>query len=131
MYAKSKNIKPVLNGLGISIISTSKGLMTDKQAKEARSAVKFFVTYGKTGYNMSRIGKSRFFQDKVQSLDGDIINVKGPKGSLARKLHPAVVFEIDNQVLNVSTDTSDKKESGAAGLYRSLIYNGVWRHRRL
>ncbi|WP_428161716.1 30S ribosomal protein S8 [Desulfobacter sp.] len=36
MYAKSKNIKPVLNGLGISIISTSKGLMTDKQAKEAK-----------------------------------------------------------------------------------------------
>ncbi|HAR35054.1 MAG: 30S ribosomal protein S8 [Desulfobacter postgatei] len=36
VYAKSKNIKPVLNGLGISIISTSKGLMTDKQAKEAK-----------------------------------------------------------------------------------------------
>ncbi len=35
VYSKSKNIKPVLNGLGISIISTSKGLMTDKQAKEA------------------------------------------------------------------------------------------------
>ncbi|WP_020589496.1 30S ribosomal protein S8 [Desulfobacter curvatus] len=36
VYAKSKSIKPVLNGLGISIISTSKGLMTDKQAKEAK-----------------------------------------------------------------------------------------------
>jgi small subunit ribosomal protein S8 len=35
VYAKSKSIKPVLNGLGISIVSTSKGLMTDKQAKEA------------------------------------------------------------------------------------------------
>ena len=35
VYSKSKNIKPVLNGLGISIISTSKGLMTDKQAREA------------------------------------------------------------------------------------------------
>ena len=35
VYAKSKQIKPVLNGLGISIVSTSKGLMTDKQALEA------------------------------------------------------------------------------------------------
>ncbi len=35
VYSKSKNIKPVLNGLGIAVISTSKGLMTDKQAKEA------------------------------------------------------------------------------------------------
>ncbi len=33
VYKKSKEIKPVLNGLGISILSTSKGLMTDKQAK--------------------------------------------------------------------------------------------------
>jgi small subunit ribosomal protein S8 len=35
IYSKSKQIKPVLNGLGISIVSTSKGLMTDKQAREA------------------------------------------------------------------------------------------------
>ncbi len=33
IYKKSKDIKPVLNGLGISILSTSKGLMTDKQAR--------------------------------------------------------------------------------------------------
>lgn len=35
VYSKSQQIKPVLNGLGISVISTSRGLMTDKQAKEA------------------------------------------------------------------------------------------------
>lgn len=32
VYVKGKDIKPVLNGLGIAILSTSKGLMTDKQA---------------------------------------------------------------------------------------------------
>jgi small subunit ribosomal protein S8 len=36
VYSKSKQIKPVLNGLGISIVSTSKGVMTDKQAIEAK-----------------------------------------------------------------------------------------------
>ncbi len=35
VYKKAKMIKPVLNGLGISIVSTSKGLVTDKQAREA------------------------------------------------------------------------------------------------
>ncbi|HAR35055.1 MAG TPA: 50S ribosomal protein L6 [Desulfobacter sp.] len=77
---------------------------------------------------MSRIGKKPVqLPDKVQiTLDGDIINVKGPKGSLARKLHPAVNVEIDNQVLNVSTDTSDKKKVALQGLYRSLIYNMVY-----
>ncbi len=34
VYTKSKEVQPVLNGLGISIVSTSKGLMTDKQAKK-------------------------------------------------------------------------------------------------
>lgn len=33
VYVKSKDIKPVLNGLGISILSTSQGVMTDKKAR--------------------------------------------------------------------------------------------------
>ena len=35
VYTKSDEIPRVLNGLGIAIISTSKGLMTDKEAREA------------------------------------------------------------------------------------------------
>ena len=34
VYAKANEIPHVLNGLGIAIISTSKGLMTDKEARE-------------------------------------------------------------------------------------------------
>jgi small subunit ribosomal protein S8 len=34
VYVRSKDIKPVLNGLGISILSTSKGIMTDKKARQ-------------------------------------------------------------------------------------------------
>lgn len=32
-YAGSQNLPRVLNGLGVAIISTSKGVMTDKEAK--------------------------------------------------------------------------------------------------
>lgn len=76
---------------------------------------------------MSRIGKKPVqLPDKVQiTLDGDTINVKGPKGSLDRKLHPAVNIEIGNQVLSVSTDTADKKKVALQGLFRSLIFNMV------
>ena len=35
VYAKAYEIPRVLNGLGIAIVSTSKGLMTDKEAREA------------------------------------------------------------------------------------------------
>jgi small subunit ribosomal protein S8 len=34
VYAKVEEIPRVLNGLGIAIISTSKGIMTDKQARK-------------------------------------------------------------------------------------------------
>ena len=33
VYAKSEELPRVLNGMGIAIISTSEGLMTDKQAR--------------------------------------------------------------------------------------------------
>ncbi|MFR9254969.1 MAG: 30S ribosomal protein S8 [Merdibacter sp.] len=36
VYAKVENMPRVLNGLGIAIISTSHGLMTDKEAKAKR-----------------------------------------------------------------------------------------------
>jgi small subunit ribosomal protein S8 len=33
IYLKSKDIQPVLNGMGIAVISTSKGIVTDKDAR--------------------------------------------------------------------------------------------------
>ncbi len=35
VYKKNKDVKPVLNGFGIAVLSTSKGIMTDKQARQA------------------------------------------------------------------------------------------------
>ena len=34
VYAKAEEVPKVLNGLGIAIISTSKGIMTDKEARK-------------------------------------------------------------------------------------------------
>ena len=34
VYVKAENIPTVLNGLGIAIVSTSKGVMTDKNARK-------------------------------------------------------------------------------------------------
>ena len=34
VYAKAEEVPRVLNGLGIAIISTSKGIMTDKEARK-------------------------------------------------------------------------------------------------
>jgi len=34
VYSKSADIKPVLNGLGVGIVSTSEGLLTDEAARQ-------------------------------------------------------------------------------------------------
>lgn len=36
IYRGADDIKPVLNGLGTAIVSTSRGLLTDRQAREMR-----------------------------------------------------------------------------------------------
>jgi len=37
VYAKADEVPRVLNGLGVAIISTSKGVMTDKEARQAKT----------------------------------------------------------------------------------------------
>lgn len=34
LFSKSRDLRPVLNGLGISIISTSKGVVSDREARQ-------------------------------------------------------------------------------------------------
>ena len=34
IYVKSREIKPVFNGMGVAILSTSKGIMTDRKARQ-------------------------------------------------------------------------------------------------
>jgi large subunit ribosomal protein L6 len=76
---------------------------------------------------MSRIGKKPVqLPDKVQvTMNGDIIQVKGPKGNLERQVHPAVTIEMNDTVLEVKTDREDKKKVALQGLFRSLISNMV------
>jgi len=34
VYVRSKDVKPIYNGMGIAILSTSRGIMTDRQARK-------------------------------------------------------------------------------------------------
>lgn len=34
VYSRSQDLKPVLNGLGISIVSTSRGVISDREARQ-------------------------------------------------------------------------------------------------
>jgi small subunit ribosomal protein S8 len=44
LYRRAAELKPVLDGLGISILSTNKGVMSDRQARAQRVGGEFLCT---------------------------------------------------------------------------------------
>lgn len=45
LYISYKNLKPVLSGFGYSVLSTSKGIMTDKEAKKAKQGGELLFSF--------------------------------------------------------------------------------------
>ena len=58
-------------------------------------------------------------------LDGHVITVKGPKGTLTRELHKDMKIEQEGNVIKVSRPSEDKMHKSLHGLTRTLIHNMV------
>ncbi len=76
---------------------------------------------------MSRIGKKIVTIPKGVEIKvvGEHLQVKGPKGSLSEKLHPAVKIEIADGVLTVVKIREEKGDDAVHGLMRSLTANMI------
>jgi large subunit ribosomal protein L6 len=76
---------------------------------------------------MSRVGKKPVVIPKgVEIKTGDgWLTVKGPKGSLREKLHPAVDVVIDEGSVSFTKVRDEKGDNAAFGLIRSLANNMV------
>jgi large subunit ribosomal protein L6 len=76
---------------------------------------------------MSRIGKKFIAIPKGVDIKvaGDTLTVKGPKGTLSEKVHPAVKIEIADGVLTVVKVREEKGDDAVHGLMRSLTANMV------
>ena len=76
---------------------------------------------------MSRIGRMPIAvpQGVTIKIDGNLVSVKGPKGELSRDIHPDMIIELDEGVLNVKRPTDEKKHRALHGLSRTLINNMV------
>jgi large subunit ribosomal protein L6 len=59
------------------------------------------------------------------TLDGRIITVAGPKGTLTRQLPPRMLLEREGDVLTVVRPTESKMDKSLHGLTRSLVNNMV------
>ena len=76
---------------------------------------------------MSRIGKKpiEIPAGVDVQIDGTLITVKGPKGTLTRNVHPSMIVEKDGNVINVSRPNDDKLNRSLHGPTRTLISNMV------
>jgi large subunit ribosomal protein L6 len=57
--------------------------------------------------------------------EGNVITVKGPKGTLERKLNPQIEVEIENGVINVKRPDDEKQSRSLHGLNRTMIANMI------
>ncbi|HRH11774.1 MAG TPA: 50S ribosomal protein L6 [Bacteroidia bacterium] len=76
---------------------------------------------------MSRIGKAPVVIPKgvEVSIAGGLVTVKGPKGTLTQKVDSDITVKVENDTVNVTRPTDQKRHRALHGLYRALIANMV------
>ena len=76
---------------------------------------------------MSRIGKKPVSIPKgvTITVDGSLVTVKGPKGTLTQEIDRDIIIEITEEELIVKRPTEQIRHRAMHGLYRSLISNLV------
>ena len=76
---------------------------------------------------MSRIGKLPIgIPSGVDvQIEGNVVTVKGPKGSLTREMHPAISIVQENQQILVTRPSDEPFHRSLHGLTRTLVANMV------
>ena len=77
---------------------------------------------------MSRIGRNPITVPagvEVQIADGNVVTVKGPKGTLTQNLAAAMTIAQEGNVITVSRPNDEKQNRALHGLTRTLINNMI------
>lgn len=76
---------------------------------------------------MSRIGKVpiTLASDVKVEIKGDLVDIKGPKGSLSHAIPRGIGVENDKASLTVTRKNDSKEQRALHGLVRSLLANAV------
>ena len=62
---------------------------------------------------------------EVTVADGNVVTVKGPKGSLTKAYHKDMIIKSENGTITVERPTEDKLHKSLHGLTRTLIANMI------
>ena len=76
---------------------------------------------------MSRIGRAPIeIPAGVEvTCNGNVVSVKGPKGSLSHNVHPDMTVTVEGNTIHVTRPSDDKMHRSLHGLTRTLIHNMV------
>jgi len=77
---------------------------------------------------MSRIGRMPITIPsgvEIRLSDHNRVEVKGPKGTLSRTLHPRVILHQDGDTLAVKRQSEAKLDKSLHGLSRTLVHNMI------
>lgn len=76
---------------------------------------------------MSRIGKQPIAVPAgvTITVDGNTVNVKGPKGELSQDLLPGITLSIEGEQATVQRENDEAEQRARHGLIRSLVNNMV------
>lgn len=77
---------------------------------------------------MSRIGRMPIAVPAgvtVTVADGNVVTVKGPKGTLTKELHPDMIIKTEGSEVSVSRPSEIKMHKALHGLTRTLLNNMV------
>ena len=77
---------------------------------------------------MSRIGKMPITVPagvEIAVAEGNVVTVKGPKGTLTRAFHPNMTITVDGAVATVTRPNDEKMNRSLHGLSRTLLNNMV------
>ena len=77
---------------------------------------------------MSRIGKMPITVPagvEVTIADGNLVTVKGPKGTLTSKFHHDMIIKQEGAVLTVSRPDEEHEHKSLHGLTRTLLHNMI------
>ena len=77
---------------------------------------------------MSRIGKKPVIVPANVTVDiaeGNVVTVKGPKGTLSYGFHPDMILKVEGNVLTVERPDEEHEHKSLHGLTRTLLSNMV------
>ena len=77
---------------------------------------------------MSRIGRMPITVPagvEVSVAAGNVVTVKGPKGTLVQNLHPEMIIEQEGNIIHVKRPSDDKAHCALHGMTRALLPNMV------